>query len=92
MRIDQRALSCYEHGVNPNFTVGMRIGGYTVLRLEPLKQVAGQFIELRHEATLARHIHIACNDDNNAFAVIFPTIPQDDTGVAHILEHIVLAG
>ena len=78
--------------MNPNFTVGLKIGGYTVLRIEPLKQVAGQFIELRHEATAARHIHIACNDDNNAFTVAFPTIPQDDTGVAHILEHIVLAG
>jgi presequence protease len=78
--------------VNSNFTVGSRLGGYTVLRVLPLKQVAGQFIELRHDATLARHIHIACQDDNNAFTVTFPTIPDDDTGIAHILEHIVLAG
>jgi presequence protease len=78
--------------VNSNLTVGSRIGGYTVLRVLPLKQVAGQFIELRHEVTHARHIHIACQDDNNGFVVTFPTIPADSTGVAHILEHIVLAG
>jgi presequence protease len=78
--------------VNSNIPVGSRLGGYTVLRVLPLKQVAGQFIELRHDATQARHIHIACQDDNNAFTVAFPTIPTDDTGVADILEHIVLAG
>jgi presequence protease len=78
--------------VNSNLTVGSRIGGYTVLRVLPLKQVAGQFIELRHDATQARHIHVACSDDNNGFVVTFPTIPEDSTGVAHILEHIVLAG
>jgi presequence protease len=78
--------------VNSNFAVGSRIGGYTVLRVLPLKQVAGQFIELRHDATQARHIHVACSDDNNGFVVTFPTIPEDSTGVAHILEHIVLAG
>lgn len=92
LRIDLFQLPCYEHGVNTHHTVGTRIGGYTVLRVLPLKQVAGQFIELRHEATLARHVHIACQDENNAFTVTFPTIPQDDTGVAHILEHIVLTG
>jgi presequence protease len=68
------------------------MGGYTVKRVLPYPQVNGQFVELLHEATGARHIHIACPDDNNAFMVTFPTIPQDDTGVAHILEHIVLAG
>ncbi len=78
--------------MNSNFAVGSRIGGYTVLRVLPLKQVAGQFIELRHDATQARHIHVACSDDNNGFALTFPTIPEDSTGVAHILEHIVLAG
>lgn len=63
-----------------------------MLRVLPLKQVSGQFIELRHDATQARHIHVACADDNNGFALTFPTIPEDSTGVAHILEHIVLAG
>src|SRR5258708_1618715 len=49
-------------------------------------------MELVHERTGARHIHIECSDDNNAFAVSFATVPSDSTGVAHILEHVVLAG
>jgi len=67
------------------------IGGYTIKRREPLERL-GLYVELEHQRTGARHIHIECEDDNNAFAVFFPTAPQDSTGVAHILEHVVLAG
>jgi Zn-dependent M16 (insulinase) family peptidase len=77
-------------------TIGTRgvdtIGGYAVVRREPLDRLEGSFIELVHERTGAKHIHIECADDNNAFAVSFPTVPKDSTGVAHILEHVVLAG
>src|SRR6195256_5042314 len=68
------------------------IGGYTILREERLERLDGTYLELEHERTGARHIHVQCSDDNNAFAVFFPTVPRDDTGVAHILEHVVLAG
>ncbi len=67
------------------------IGGYTVKRREPLERL-GIYLELEHKRTGARHIHIECPDDNNGFAVFFPTAPEDSTGVAHILEHVVLAG
>src|SRR5437899_8745122 len=72
-------------------TTATAVGGYEVVRREPLERL-GTFIELRHERTGARHIHIECPDDNNGFAVFFPTAPTDSTGVAHILEHVVLAG
>ena len=52
-------------------------------------------LELRqyqHAATGARHLHFACADSNNAFMVVLPTLPQDSTGVAHILEHTTLCG
>jgi Zn-dependent M16 (insulinase) family peptidase len=48
--------------------------------------------EYRHQATGARHLHIAADDTNNAFLVGFRTVPQDSTGVAHILEHTTLCG
>ncbi len=48
--------------------------------------------EYRHTGTGARHFHLACEDTNNAFLVAFPTVPQDSTGVAHILEHTTLCG
>src|SRR5256885_4509013 len=61
-------------------------------RREPLDRLEGAYLELTHEATGARHIHIETKDDNNGFAVFFPTAPTNSTGVAHILEHVVLAG
>src|SRR3979409_1838671 len=68
------------------------IAGYTILREERLERLEGSYLELVHGRTGARHIHVQCDDDNNSFAVFFPTVPKDSTGVAHILEHVVLAG
>jgi Zn-dependent M16 (insulinase) family peptidase len=48
--------------------------------------------EYRHRATGAVHYHLAAEDDQNAFLVAFRTVPQDSTGVAHILEHTSLCG
>jgi Zn-dependent M16 (insulinase) family peptidase len=68
------------------------IAGYTITRRAPLERLEGAYLELTHERTGAKHIHIECPDDNNGFAVFFPTAPTDSSGVAHILEHVVLAG
>src|SRR5437879_3688672 len=68
------------------------LGGYSITRRQPLQRIEGAYVELQHTRTGARHIHIDCPDDNNGFAVFFPTPPGDSTGVAHILEHVVLAG
>ena len=68
------------------------IGGYAIRRRETLERLDGAYLELEHQTTGARHIHIETPDDNNGFAVFFPTPPTDSTGVAHILEHVVLAG
>jgi len=48
--------------------------------------------EFEHKGTGARHIHMATDDDQNTFLVGFKTVPQDSTGVAHILEHTSLCG
>lgn len=48
--------------------------------------------EYRHKVTGAPHIHLDADDDQNAFLVGFRTVPQDSTGVAHILEHTTLCG
>jgi len=46
----------------------------------------------RHRETGALHLHLSADDDQNTFLVGFRTVPQDSTGVAHILEHTSLCG
>ncbi|GBF05390.1 peptidase M16C associated [Deinococcus aerius] len=70
---------------------GDRLGRYTVERVESLPEMQGTLILLRHDLG-ARHAHVSREDDNLAFGVTFPTVPRDSTGVAHILEHVVLMG
>lgn len=40
----------------------------------------------------AIHLHLAADDSENAFMVALRTMPQDSSGVAHILEHLALCG
>ena len=49
-------------------------------------------LEFKHNTTGARHIHIQSDDAENTFMVVLKTIPEDESGVAHILEHITLCG
>tara|TARA_R110000823_G_scaffold130015_12_gene257913 strand:- start:22006 stop:24945 length:2940 start_codon:yes stop_codon:yes gene_type:complete len=45
-----------------------------------------------HKKTGAMHYHIASDYSENVFLVALRTVPQDSTGVAHILEHTALCG
>lgn len=45
-----------------------------------------------HQATGAMHIHLDSGESENVFLVGLRTVPTDDTGVAHILEHTALCG
>ncbi|HMQ14021.1 MAG TPA: insulinase family protein, partial [Candidatus Competibacter phosphatis] len=62
------------------------------LRSHPVPALRLEFQEYRHRATGARHLHLAADDPHNAFMVAFLTVPQDSSGVAHILEHTALCG
>jgi Zn-dependent M16 (insulinase) family peptidase len=48
--------------------------------------------EFIHPATGAQHLHLQCDNPENVFMVALRTVPEDSTGVAHILEHTVLCG
>ena len=39
-----------------------------------------------------KHVHLDSKSDEKVFMVAFRTIPEDSTGVAHILEHTALCG
>lgn len=71
---------------------GTRHAGFTVTSVEPVPELTGVAYLMRHDATGARALWLACDDANKAFAISFKTPPADDTGVFHILEHSVLCG
>ncbi|MDX9819977.1 MAG: insulinase family protein, partial [Desulfococcus multivorans] len=78
--------------LNPDLTPGDNLSGYTIDTIIELPEIHSYFYALTHGPTGARHIHISRKDAENTFAVTFKTVPEDSTGVAHILEHTVLCG
>lgn len=72
--------------------VGQKYRGFLVTKYLPLKELQSTLIELVHEDSGGRIIHIANDDPENLFALSFQTLPNCSNGVAHVLEHIVLCG
>ena len=46
----------------------------------------------QHSKFNTQHIHLDSSNDEKVFMVAFRTMPEDSTGVAHILEHTSLCG
>ncbi|MCI0505975.1 MAG: insulinase family protein [Gammaproteobacteria bacterium] len=57
--------------------------------IESLKIVVEEYL---HRKTGALHYHLSADNTENVFLVGLRTMPQDSTGVAHILEHTALCG
>ncbi len=74
------------------FKLGQELCGYKIVDITPLENIDSVMLQLVHIKTKAQHIHILNNDKENTFGVFFRTVPEDSTGVAHILEHTVLCG
>ena len=71
---------------------GTTCHGFAVERCESVPELDADAYVLRHTASGARLLYLACDDENKAFAIGFKTPPADSTGVFHILEHSVLCG
>ncbi|MFO1434857.1 MAG: insulinase family protein [Gammaproteobacteria bacterium] len=65
---------------------------FELVRTQRIDTLNVEMQQYRHFKTGATHYHLVAEDSNNCFMVAFPTVPMDDTGVAHILEHTVLCG
>jgi Zn-dependent M16 (insulinase) family peptidase len=71
---------------------GSVVHGFRILRRQSLPEPRVDAVEALHVRSGARLLHLAADDAENLFAVAFATPPADSTGVAHIIEHAVLAG
>ncbi len=62
------------------------------LRRETIDSLNITVEQYQHKSTGAMHYHLASANSENVFLVALRTVPQDSTGVAHILEHTALCG
>jgi len=72
--------------------VNDRLHGFTVTRVREVPSLHGNFVEMTHDKTGASLCWVDNGESNKLFCVGFKTLPEDDTGVFHILEHSVLCG
>ena len=68
------------------------IHNFTVRSATELPEVPGRLWRMRYEKNGADLVWLERDDENKTFAIAFKTVPGDDTGVAHIMEHSVLCG
>ena len=78
--------------VNKSLKVGDTLHGYEVQTVEDIPELNLTAYLLNHQKSGSQHLHICREDNNNLFGVSLRTTPKDNTGVAHILEHLALCG
>lgn len=66
--------------------------GFELLQSHEIKELGATYYRYKHQKSGAELIHLANSDNNKAFNITFKTIPEDDTGCPHIMEHSVLNG
>ena len=73
-------------------TVGVTLSGFHVDSVTDVPDVGGRMWRMTYEKNGAELVWLERDDEVKTFVIAFKTLPEDDTGVAHILEHSVLAG
>ncbi len=73
-------------------TIGQQCHGFTVQNIREVPEQHGKLVEFTHDKTGASLVWLDNGELNKLFCVGFKTLPEDSTGVFHILEHSVLCG
>ncbi len=71
---------------------GTTLHGFTVRYSQALPELKATLYRMEYTKNGADLVWLHRPDDNKTFSIAFKTIPSDDTGVFHILEHSVLCG
>ena len=66
--------------------------GFQVTELRRLDELNAEMVRMRHVRTGLELVWLNRAEENKTFGIAFRTLPWDDTGVFHILEHSVLCG
>ena len=75
-----------------NLEIGTKLHGFTVDRVRQVEELNAVLVEMSHDKTGAALCWMDNGEDNKLFCIGFKTLPEDSTGVFHILEHSVLCG
>jgi len=75
-----------------SLTAGMKLHGFTVDRVRQVAELSANLVEMSHDKTGAQLVWVDNGESNKLFSIAFKTLPEDSTGVFHILEHSVLCG
>ena len=69
-----------------------KISGFLQKNIQDIWELNATLHHMIHEKTGLELVWLQREDENKTFGIAFTTLPQDDTGVFHILEHSVLCG
>ncbi len=75
-----------------NLELNQTCHGFRLTHRESIKEIQSDALMFEHEKSGAQLLFMQCEDDNKVFSVTLRTPPENDCGVAHILEHSVLCG
>lgn len=65
---------------------------FRCIRQQTIESLNLEVEQFEHIATGAVHYHLSTGNTENVFLVALRTVPEDSSGVAHILEHTALCG
>ncbi len=68
------------------------IHGFALKKQTEIAELDGVLYSFTHEKTGLRLVWLKREEENKTFAIAFETLPENDTGVFHILEHSTLCG
>ena len=75
-----------------DYKIGSTYHGFLLQRMEHLPEINSRVYLFEHQLLGTPAMAIKNDDPNKTFCMAFQTVPEDSTGVAHILEHSVLMG
>ena len=66
--------------------------GFKLVSIEHIKDINSTLYQYEHIKSGGKVVYLANDDTNCCFTIGFRTLPEDSTGVCHIIEHSLLCG
>lgn len=66
--------------------------GFKLISKKEISDIGSILYEFKHLGTNASLVYLENDDTNKCFSIGFRTLPEDSTGICHIIEHSVLCG